>query len=109
MAQTILIDGVECRMNETKKGVIYSKNFRSLKAEAESAGTVEARVDTAKHAFYLGSNAYYIGPSLQSKSAQEIAELASDISVSDSSIDKVKWVPCLWLSNVGEKVTLKFK
>jgi hypothetical protein len=106
--ETKIINGEEVRVNRTERGTMYSKNFRSLKAEADAAGTREARIVPEKKAFFLGGNAYYIGPSLQGKNEEEIASIASQIQICESSVDGTKWVPCLFLPSTGKTITLKF-
>lgn len=108
MATTTVINGVEVRVSETAKGNIYSKNFRSLQEEANAKGTTYAEINAEKHAFFLNGSAYYIGPSLQGLSVQEIAEKASQISVCDSSVDGKTWVPCLFLSKASTRIELQF-
>lgn len=108
MATTTVINGIECRVNETPNGTIYSKNFRSLKEEAMAVGSTEAEVNEKRHAFFLGGNAYYVGPSLQGLSAEELAAQAKDITVCDSSIDGSHWVSTLFKANGVTRISLQF-
>lgn len=108
MAQTEIINGESVRVNNTSKGVMYSKNFRSLKEECAVLGTVDFRVNVEKHSLFLRGNAYYVGPSLQGKSAQELASLGKDIQICESSVDGSKWVPCLFLPTSGESASFSF-
>lgn len=107
--ETKVINGVEYRVNTTAQGEILSGNFRSLKEECNSLGTTEARVNLQRHAFFLGGQSYYVGKSLQGKSAAEIGQLAKNIQICDSSTDGGKsFVPCLFLASTGEAVSLQF-
>lgn len=108
MAETTTINGIECRVSETSKGKIYSHSFRSLKEEAQKMGTTSAEVNEKKHAFFLNNTPYYIGPSLQGKTAAEIAAMASQISVCESSTDGNRWVSCLFLPQNTTRVELVF-
>lgn len=107
--ETKVIKGVEYRVNTTAQGEILSGNFRSLKEECNSLGTTEARVNLQRHAFFLGGKSYYVGKSLQGKSAAEIGQLAKNIQICDSSTDGGNsFVPCLFLASTGEAVSLQF-
>lgn len=108
MAQTIIENGMQIRVNTTSRGTMYSTNFRSLKEEAQSLGTKDFRYNKEKHSLFLGGNAYYVGPSLQGKSTAEIASLGKEIQICDSSMDKQKWVPCLFLPTTGESGSFDF-
>ena len=108
MAQTEIINGENVRVNNTPKGVMYSKNFRSLKEECAALGTVDFRVNVEKHSLFLRGNAYYVGPSLQGKGAKELASLGREIQICESSVDKEKWVPCLFLPTSGESASFSF-
>lgn len=107
MATTVL-NGEQVRVNQGSNGEIYSKNFRSMKDECLKQGTTDFRVNKDKHAFFLGGSAYYIGKSLHNKSAAEIASLGKEIQICDSSTDGVNWVPCLFLTSVGEAGSFDF-
>ena len=72
--ETKVINGVEYRVNTTAQGEILSGNFRSLKSECNALGTTDARVNLQRHAFFLGGQIYYVGKSLQGKSAAEIKD-----------------------------------
>ena len=102
MANTTVINGEEVRVNETSKGTVYSKNFRSLTEEVSACGTDYARLNPSKHAFFLGGNSYYVGPSLQDKDFNGLRAVAEQIQICDSSIDGENWVPTLFLPTVGE-------
>ena len=105
MATTTIINGENVRVNTTEKGTIYSKNFRSMKEEVLAAGTQDFRLNQERKSLFLGGKSYYVGPSLQGKSAAEIAALGRDIQICESSVDKEKWVPCLFLATQGEAGT----
>lgn len=108
MATTETINGVEVRVQVTPNGKIYSKNFRSMKDECAKAGTLDFAINESKHAFFLGSEAYYIGPSLQGKSVDELISLGKDIQICDSSINGDTWVPCLFLSTNQKRGSFSF-
>ena len=108
MATMKVINGEQVRVNTTAQGEIYSKNFRSLKEEVNSVGTADFRYNPAKHALFLGGNAYYVGPSIKATNAQELANLGKDIQICESSTDGERWVPCLFISTVGESATFSF-
>lgn len=103
MANVILNDE-QVRVNETSKGKIYSKNYRSLTQELRAKGT-DVTLNTEKHSFFINGNAYYVGPSMASiKTLADVRANAKDIQFCDSSIDGGKsWVPCMMLvKNNGE-------
>lgn len=108
MTTTTINNGEQVRVNETSKGTIYSKNFRSMKEECAKQGTTDFRVNKEKHSFFLGGQAYYVGPSLQGMGAAEIAAKGKDIQICDSSVDGQKWVPCLFLPTSGEGASFAF-
>jgi len=108
MANIEIINGESVRVNETSKGTMYSKNFRSMKEECQKLGTTDFRVNQERHSLFLGGNAYYVGPSLQGKSASEIGALGKDIQICESSVDKENWVPCLFLPTTGESASFSF-
>lgn len=93
-----IIDGTMVRAEHSPKGVIYSKNYRSMLEECSVVGTVDFKVNQGKHSFFLGSKVYYIGTTLHGKSADEIAKLGSQIKICDCSVDRNKWVSCLFTS-----------
>ena len=93
-----IIDGTMVRAEHSPKGVIYSKNYRSMLEECSVVGTVDFKVNQDKHSFFLGSKVYYIGTTLHGKSADEIAKLGSQIKICDCSVDRKKWVSCLFTS-----------
>lgn len=108
MATTKVINGESVRVNTTAQGEIYSKNFRSMKEEVNKVGTSDFRLNAEKHALFLGGNAYYVGKSLHGLNASELAAKAKDIQICDSSTDGERWVPCLFISSVGEAATFQF-
>ena len=108
MATTKVINGEQVRVNETTRGTIYSKNFRSMKEECAKQGTMDFRVNKEKHSFFLAGQAYYVGPSLQGLGAAEIAAKGKEIQICDSSVDGSKWVPCLFLATSGEGASFAF-
>ncbi len=108
MANTTVINGEQVRVNETEQGTIYSKNFRSMKEECSKAGTTDFRLNQEKHSLFLGGNSYYVGPSLQKKSVDEIAALGKDIQICESSVDGKRWVPCLFLATTGKGGSFNF-
>ena len=93
-----MIDGTMVRAEHSPQGFIYTKNYRSMLEECSVVGTVDFKVNQDKHSFFLGSKVYYIGTTLHGKSAVEIAKLESQIKICDCSIDRKKWVPCLFTS-----------
>ena len=127
---TIVLNGEQVRVNQGTDGNLYSKNFRSMKDECLKQGTTDFRVNISKHAFFLGGAAYYVGKSLQGKSAAEIEAVGKDIQICDSLTEKnyqmqvaaneariaageqpqpIEWVPCLFVASVGEAGTFKFE
>lgn len=105
---TINNNGEQIRVNNTERGTIYSKNFRTMKEECAALGTVDFRVNQQKHSFFLAGKSYYVGPSLQGKNAAQIKALGRDIQICESSVDQVNWVPCLFLATVGEAGSFDF-
>lgn len=127
---TIVLNGEQVRVNQGTDGNLYSKNFRSMKQECYNAGTVDFRLNRDRHAFFLGSKAYYVGKSLQGKSVAEIVAVGNDIQICDSLTEKnynaqvaaneariaageqpqpIEWVPCLFVASVGEAGSFKFE
>lgn len=108
MATTKNINGVVWNVSAGNNGVeLLSRNFRSMKQECAAAGTSDFRIN--KKAFFLGGQTYYIGPSLQGKSAAELGALGAQIQVCDTSIDGgVSSVPTLFLANSGEAGSFSF-
>lgn len=103
-----VINGVEWNVSAGNDGVeLLSRNFRSLKQEAQAAGTCDFRIN--KHAFFLGGKTFYIGPSLQGKNAAELGSIAKEIQVCDCSTDGgTSVVSTLFLASSGEAGTLSF-
>lgn len=127
---TIILNGEQVRVNQGTDGNLYSKNFRSMKQECFKAGTTDFRVNKEKHAFFLGTQAYYVGKSLQGLGASQIAAKGAEIQICDSLTEKnynlqvaaneariaageqpqpIEWVPCLFVASVGEAGTFKFE